>query len=361
MTQDNIILHNLSFEGPSTNVANDGGDALTGCISYINCTNAWMDHVTIRNFKHDDSITFGQSSVGNDAKDLTVSNCDIGGTAPGLGFGCITMYNQEEAIFPLYDGTRITCHNTRLASKDRALSNTGGMCEIANCLVEDNLLSIFTVKKNFPSDKRPQDVWTYTNANHIRDPMGAPRHVERAIFAKLEPDTIAGVIYIGIPSLYEDGYQYWTSNADPIFSAPPAHANTSVFSGFPNEYQMEYIPASAVEASIAANAGRRPVAYIAAGGGGEVPGLVETASFTITSGQDATTVVGAFIDSQFKIQDNGDATKQLAFEISQIGTGQTRSIVVPNLNVELKGYFKGTQAEYDALTPNGDTLHYIIN
>ena len=69
MTQDNIILHNLSFEGPSTNVANDGGDALTGCISYINCTNAWMDHVTIRNFKHDDSITFGQSSVGNDAKD----------------------------------------------------------------------------------------------------------------------------------------------------------------------------------------------------------------------------------------------------------------------------------------------------
>lgn len=42
-----------------------------------------------------------------------------------------------------------------------------------------------------------------------------------------------------------------------------------------------------------------------------------------------------FSDSAFRIQDNGDATKQLAFEVSGIATGTTRTITVPNANVTI--------------------------
>ena len=39
-----------------------------------------------------------------------------------------------------------------------------------------------------------------------------------------------------------------------------------------------------------------------------------------------------FSDSAFKIQDNGDATKQIAFEASGISTGTTRTLTAPNVN-----------------------------
>jgi hypothetical protein len=42
-----------------------------------------------------------------------------------------------------------------------------------------------------------------------------------------------------------------------------------------------------------------------------------------------------FADNVFRIQDDGDATKQIAFEASGIGTGTTRTITMPNANVNL--------------------------
>jgi len=42
-----------------------------------------------------------------------------------------------------------------------------------------------------------------------------------------------------------------------------------------------------------------------------------------------------FLDSLFRIQDNGDNTKQIAFEASGIATATTRTITVPNSNVDL--------------------------
>lgn len=42
-----------------------------------------------------------------------------------------------------------------------------------------------------------------------------------------------------------------------------------------------------------------------------------------------------FSDSLFRIYDNGDATKEIAFEASSIATGTTRTITMPNSNVNL--------------------------
>ena len=44
---------------------------------------------------------------------------------------------------------------------------------------------------------------------------------------------------------------------------------------------------------------------------------------------------GVFSDSTFRIQDNDDATKQLAFEVSGIATEQTKTITMPNADVNL--------------------------
>lgn len=44
-----------------------------------------------------------------------------------------------------------------------------------------------------------------------------------------------------------------------------------------------------------------------------------------------------FADNVFRIQDNGDATKELAFEVSGIATGTTRTITVPNSNLTIIG------------------------
>ena len=44
---------------------------------------------------------------------------------------------------------------------------------------------------------------------------------------------------------------------------------------------------------------------------------------------------GVFSDSTFRIQDNADATKQLAFEVSGVATATTCTLTVPNANVNL--------------------------
>lgn len=63
-----------------------------------------------------------------------------------------------------------------------------------------------------------------------------------------------------------------------------------------------------------------------------------------TSAQDAATknyvdsaidAATEFSDSTFRIQDNGDPTKQIAFEASAITTGTTRTVTMPDANVDL--------------------------
>jgi hypothetical protein len=58
---------------------------------------------------------------------------------------------------------------------------------------------------------------------------------------------------------------------------------------------------------------------------------------------------GVFSDSTFRIQDNDDATKQLAFEVGGIATGETRTITMPDANVNL-----GTMSS--VATTDGNTL-----
>lgn len=46
-------------------------------------------------------------------------------------------------------------------------------------------------------------------------------------------------------------------------------------------------------------------------------------------------VTNDFGDNVFRISDNVDATKKIAFEASSVGAGQTRTITMPNANVDL--------------------------
>lgn len=56
----------------------------------------------------------------------------------------------------------------------------------------------------------------------------------------------------------------------------------------------------------------------------------------------ATPTITTVNDSTFRIQDNGDTTKQIAFEASSIATATTRTITVPNRNVTLDTLTVGT-------------------
>lgn len=65
-----------------------------------------------------------------------------------------------------------------------------------------------------------------------------------------------------------------------------------------------------------------------------------------------------FSDSAFRVQDNADATKQLAFEVSGVATGTTRTITMPNADVNL-GTLPSVATAYGTLTA-GQTRCQII-
>jgi len=62
---------------------------------------------------------------------------------------------------------------------------------------------------------------------------------------------------------------------------------------------------------------------------------------------------GVFSDSTFRIQDNADATKQLAFEVGGITAGQTRTITVPDANVDLRQTVNGSFTPKELLASSG--------
>ena len=68
----------------------------------------------------------------------------------------------------------------------------------------------------------------------------------------------------------------------------------------------------------------------------EIPVITYTAQGIATSAVNtAITFPTQYSDSTFRIQDNADATKQIAFEASSVGTGTTKTITMPNANVDL--------------------------
>jgi len=83
------------------------------------------------------------------------------------------------------------------------------------------------------------------------------------------------------------------------------------------------LPASGVTANTYGSASVIPVVTVNAQG---VVTLVTTAAVASPT---------VFSDSAFRIQDNGDATKQLALEVSAITTGTIRTVAMPDFDVSL--------------------------
>ena len=83
------------------------------------------------------------------------------------------------------------------------------------------------------------------------------------------------------------------------------------------------LPASGVTAGDYGSASAIPVVTVNAQG--VITSVVNTAITSPTT----------FSDSDFRIQDNDDATKQLAFEVSGVATTATSTITVPNANINL--------------------------
>lgn len=79
-----------------------------------------------------------------------------------------------------------------------------------------------------------------------------------------------------------------------------------------------------------------PCTHVMSNVGSLADGDAVTVTFTRTGNTGATGGVGVeFADNVFRIQDNGDATKEIAFEASSIGSGVTRTITMPNSDVTL--------------------------
>jgi hypothetical protein len=57
-----------------------------------------------------------------------------------------------------------------------------------------------------------------------------------------------------------------------------------------------------------------------------------------------------FSDSDFRVNDNDDATKQLAFEVSSVVTGETKTITMPNANVDLGNLSAVATTDFNTLS-----------
>ena len=55
---------------------------------------------------------------------------------------------------------------------------------------------------------------------------------------------------------------------------------------------------------------------------------------------------GEYLDNTFRIKDNDDTTKKIAFQASGIATGQERTITMPDADVDLGKIPTGIAAEY---------------
>lgn len=89
---------------------------------------------------------------------------------------------------------------------------------------------------------------------------------------------------------------------------------------------------------------------IEADGDAEFAGTVTATEFV---GTVSGVVIGDVSDSTFRIQDNGDATKEIAFQASGITTGTTRTVTMPDTNVNL-GDIATNTAKVSNATHTGD-------
>ena len=75
-----------------------------------------------------------------------------------------------------------------------------------------------------------------------------------------------------------------------------------------------------------------------------------------------------FVDSTFRVKDNTDATKKIAFEASPVGTGQVRTITMPNADVNLTSVagmhksagLKTVTKQFYTTFPNGVTTEKYL-
>lgn len=105
------------------------------------------------------------------------------------------------------------------------------------------------------------------------------------------------------------------------------------------------LPASGVSAATYGSATQVPV--FAVNAQGVVTGVTNT----------AITFASTFSDSTFRVQDNADATKQLAFEVSGIAIGATRTITMGDADVDL-GKVVGHTNAVTAITVTASPFTY---
>ena len=98
------------------------------------------------------------------------------------------------------------------------------------------------------------------------------------------------------------------------------------------------LPASGVAAGTYGSASLIPVPVVDTYG--RITGITTAAVVSPTT----------FSDSAFRIQDNADATKQLAFEVSGVATATTRTLTVPNANINLGNLSSVATTDFNTLS-----------